>query len=106
MNHHLINAQICEGGGGRGSGRLALNLENCAYTLKILATPLQGVNSLFTDDILFFFSFFSKTSASSRDRAQSARNKSIFFFPHHYPLALAVNKSLAVYILSPGLDGL
>ena len=25
---------------------------------------------------------------------------SIFFFPHHYPLALAVNKSPAVYILS------
>ena len=31
---------------------------------------------------------------------------SIFFFPHHYPLALAVNKSPAVYILSPALDGL
>ena len=31
---------------------------------------------------------------------------SIFLFPHHYPLALAVNKSLAVYILSPVLDGL
>ena len=28
-------------------------------------------------------------------------------FPHHYPLALAVNKSPAVYILSPAsLDGL
>ena len=33
---------------------------------KILATPLQGVNSLYRDDVLFFFSFFSKTSASSR----------------------------------------
>ena len=31
---------------------------------------------------------------------------SIFFFPHHYPLALAVNKSSAVYILSRALDGL
>ena len=29
---------------------------------------------------------------------------SIFFFPHHYPLALAVNQSPAVYILSPALD--
>ena len=31
---------------------------------------------------------------------------SIFFFPHHYLLALAVNKSPAVYILSPALDRL
>ena len=31
---------------------------------------------------------------------------SISFFPHHYPLALAVNKSPAVYILLPALDGL
>ena len=31
---------------------------------------------------------------------------SIFFFPHPYPLALAVNKSPAVYILSRALDGL
>ena len=31
---------------------------------------------------------------------------SIFFFPHHYPLALAVNKSPVAYILSPALGGL
>ena len=31
---------------------------------------------------------------------------SIFFFPHPYFLALAVNKSLVVYILSRALDGL
>ena len=31
---------------------------------------------------------------------------SIFFFPHPYLLALAVNKSPAVYILSPALNGL
>ena len=31
---------------------------------------------------------------------------SIFSFPHHYPLALAVKESPAVYILSPALDGL
>ena len=41
----------------------------------------------------FFFSFLSL-------------QPSIFFFPHHYPLALAVNKSPAVYILSPSLDRL
>ena len=43
------------------------------------------------------------SEASARERTRSA---SIFFFPHHYPLALAVNKSPAVYILSPALDGL
>ena len=29
----------------------------------------------------------------ARERAWSARNKNIFFFPNHYPLALAVTKS-------------
>ena len=29
---------------------------------------------------------------------------SIFFFPHHYPFTLAVNKCPAIYILSPALD--
>ena len=29
-----------------------------------------------------------------------------FFFPHHYPLALALNKSPAVFFLSRALDGL
>ena len=56
--------------------------------------------SLYTDVVLFFFSFFSKTSASWP--AKQARET----FPHHYPLALAVIKSPAVYILSPALDGL
>ena len=43
------------------------------------------------------------SEACARERTRSA---SIFFFPHHYILALAVNKSPAVYILSPALDGL
>ena len=37
---------------------------------------------------------------------QNVYSVSIFFFPHYYPLALAVNKSPAVYILSPALEGL
>ena len=44
--------------------------------------------SLYTVVVLFFFSFFSKTSPSARERAA------------------AVNKSPAVYILSRALDGL
>ena len=47
--------------------------------------PLHFSPSLYTDVVLFFFSFFSKTSASS--------------------LVLAVDKSgPAVYILSPAFD--
>ena len=35
------------------------------------------------------------------------REAPIFFFPdHYYPFARAVNKSPAVYFLSPALDGL
>ena len=47
------------------------------------------------------------SKASLRERAWSARKKksSIFFFPHPYPLALAVNKSPGVYISSRALDG-
>ena len=63
--------------------------------------PASYIPSLYTDVVLFFFSFFSKTSASSRaKRAQSAEREKekyrtfIFFFSHHYLLALAVNKSL------------
>ena len=51
--------------------------------------------SLYTDIVLFSFLLFSKTSASAREQARSARKKNIFFFPHHYPLALVVNKSPA-----------
>ena len=47
--------------------------------------------------------FFSKTTASSRakrarENERGGRERKI---PHHYPLALAVNKSPAVHILSP-----
>ena len=49
--------------------------------------------------VICFSSFF---SVAPKD----AYRLSIFFFPHHYPLALAVNKSLAVHILSPALDRL
>ena len=51
--------------------------------------------SLYTDIVLFSFLLFSKTSASAREQARSARKKNIFFCPHHYPLALVVNKSPA-----------
>ena len=43
---------------------------------------------------------------SERARTSAEREKEKFFFLQHYPLALAVNKSPAVYILSPALDGL
>ena len=37
------------------------------------------------------------SEASARERARRARKK----IPHHYPLALTVNKSPAVYIYHP-----
>ena len=48
------------------------------------------------------FSWEKQVSVAPKD----VYRPSIFFFPNHYPLALAVNKSPAVYILSPSLDGL
>ena len=48
------------------------------------------------------FSWEKQVSVAPKD----VYRPSIFFSPHHYPLALAVNKSPAVYILSPVLDGL
>ena len=47
---------------------------------------------------------------SAQERALNVRKKNkerlFSYSSHHYPLALAVGKSLAVYILSPALDGL
>ena len=57
-------------------------------------------DSLYTDVVLLFFP---KTSASE---ANARVRKPIFFFPHHYPIALVINKSPAVHILSPALHGL
>ena len=57
--------------------------------------------SLYTDVVLFFFSFFWKTSACARARARASES-----FPHPYPFVLAVNKSPTVYFLSRTFDGL
>ena len=60
--------------------------------LEIIMSKLQDWISLYKDVVLFFFSFFSKTSASSqRERARKKNSFSIFFLPHNYPFALAVN---------------
>ena len=52
----------------------------------------------------FYFSF---RSFQKHPRAKRARERKIKdFFPHHYLLALAANKSPAIYNLSPAPDGL
>ena len=51
---------------------------------------------------LFYFSF--RSFRKHWRTCESART-STGFFPHHYSLALTVNKSPVVYILSPSLDG-
>ena len=64
----------------------------------IRSTPGRDSCSLYTDVALFFFSFFSKTTAS-------ARLFSSLSPPH--PLALSVSKSPPVFVfLSRALDGL
>ena len=60
--------------------------------------------SLYTDVVLFFFSFFWRTSACARVRR--AREREEEKKNHPYPFALAVNKSPAVYLLSRALEGL
>ena len=65
---------------------------------------------------LFYFSFRSfRKHRRAREGSERARNAwkknkelfSIFFFPHSYPFALAVNKSPVVYTLSSAaLDGI
>ena len=53
------------------------------------------INSIACTQTLFYFSF----------RSFRAREEKLSF-PHHYPLALAVNEPPAVYLLSRALDGL
>ena len=48
------------------------------------------------------FSWENQVSVAPKD----VYRPSIFFFPHPYPFALAVNKSPAVYFFSRALDGL
>ena len=75
----------------------------CSCSLSLLALIFTLVAaSLYTDVVLFFFTFFSKTSASSQGRERA----SIFYFPHPYPLARAVSKSpRGFYFLLRAFDG-
>ena len=52
--------------------------------------------------MVIYFSREKQVSVAPKD----VYRPSIFFLSLHYPLTLAVNKSPAVYILSPDLDGL
>lgn len=54
--------------------------------------PLHVAGTLFYF-ILFFSVLFER-------RARERKKKSIFFLPHPYPLALAVNKSPPIYFIS------
>ena len=56
--------------------------------------------SLYTDAVLLFFSFFSKTLASENERGAQERKiiNRIFSFPNLKPLSLAVSKSPAVFV--------
>ena len=69
-------------------------------------------NSLYTDVVLFFFSFFWKLNigehageARESERGTRERNK-YFLLPPPLPSCAGVNKSPAVYFLSRALNGL
>ena len=64
----------------------------CALLEKSLLHPRREFNSLYTDDVLFFFSFFSKTSASSRakrarENKRGARERNLF---SSYPITTSL----------------
>ena len=77
--------------------------------------PLLHVQTAFSyGDVLgclsrFIFLFILSKNVGERSE-RGARERKIkntyFIFPHHHPLALAVNKSPPVHILSPALNGL
>ena len=73
---------------------------------KILVTLLQGVNSLHTDDGLFFFSFISKISASSRakrarENKRGARERNLFSsYPTTTPLRLRSINPCGLYFIT------
>ena len=52
----------------------------------------EGLPCMYSDVVLFFFSFFSQTSAGAE-----IEKGNYFLFPHPYPLVLAVNNSPAVF---------
>ena len=67
-----------------------------------VSRALTLLDSLYTDVVLFFFSFFSKTLASANsENGRGARERKInnvyFLLPYPYSLALAANKSPAVF---------
>ena len=72
-----------------------------------------GAPQLGCTPTLLYFSFRSfRKHQRTRERSERARTSAErqkekeSFFPHPYPVELAVNKSLAVCILSPALEGL
>jgi len=63
--------------------------------------------SPYTTLFYVFFVLFENISEGARASAKREKETPIFFFPHPYSLALAVNQSPRVfYFLSRALDGL
>ena len=68
------------------------------YSKKKNETAEQINTSLYTDVVFFFFSFFSRTSASEDERGARERKIKNFLLLHPEPLPLAVSKSPAVFV--------
>ena len=94
-----------DGGGGETRKRLPANptiLKNCVR--KRTQLLIGAVWRYFIFLFVLFENIFERSECARTSVEREKEN--IFFFPHPYPLALAVNKSPAVYISSPSLDGL
>ena len=78
-------------------------------SFNMVKTVLGGVNKVerYPVHIRFIFLFvLFENIGELASEATAEREREKFFFPHRYPFTLAVNKSPAVYILSPALDRL
>ena len=74
--------------------------------VKENALAFEGINSCRLACTQTFYFSFRKERGAKRERKKKDRIRIFSSSPTTTPLTLAVNKSLAVYILSPALDGL
>ena len=80
--------------------------KNCIASNHSPYFPKLSKRSLYTDVVLFFFSFLSEISASARERKKFQLIPSILFFPHLYPLRWRSTNPPRFLFLSRALDGL
>ena len=81
-------------------------ISNLVLTRQIYSEETNGAHAHYREPIPLSILHLNNNDTRSRVFVEASISASILFFPHHYLLALAVNKSPVVYILSPAFDGL